>query len=343
MDGMTSVLRVHPEPFEYVDERAVHAALTADPAGYVGFFERSLKEIALGATTVELPPKRMFSDGEGQGDFRVMPCVSRNGTTVTKTVKIVGTNTVQVEVPDQITVGKAFCLHPEENYVTHVFEACLLSSARTGACAAVAAAHLVPERRRVAIVGAGRVGFYAGLYVAAYGGVEEIAFYDLDRERAADAARLLSEQVGNGTRCVAEDAPPAQADVLVLATISRAPVLLPANVETQLVMSLGADIEHQHELDPAWALAADVYVDTLDSVRVGDLRAWLASGAITRERLTDLLGVVRDGRRGRGVRPRVFISTGSALFDNVTIAYLIGDGASARRSGPFSSGLFAEA
>src|SRR5919106_2306259 len=189
MEDLKSVLRVHPEPFEYVDERAVHVALTSDPAGYVSFFERGLLAIAVGDTRVELPAKKIFSDGAGQGDFRVMPCVSRNGKTVTKTVKVVGTNTVGRAVPDQITVGRALCLHPAENYVTHVFEACLLSSARTGACAAVAMAHLAPARRHVTIVGAGRVGFYSGLYAAARGGVEEIVLCDRDRDRATSAAR----------------------------------------------------------------------------------------------------------------------------------------------------------
>lgn len=322
MDDLTSVLRVHPEPFEYVDERAVHHALTSDPADYVTFFERGLLAIATGDTRVELPAKKIFSDGAGQGDFRVMPCVSRNGKTVTKTVKVVGTNTVGRDVPDQITVGRALCLHPVENYVTHVFEACLLSSARTGACAAVAVAHLAPVRRQVTIVGAGRVGFYCGLYAAVRGGVEEIVFCDRDHQRAAGAARLLAGHLGDGIACVAADAVPRATDVVILATISRDPVLAPAEIRARLVASLGADIEHQHELAPEWPYVADVYVDTFDSLRVGDMREWLRAGAITREDVRDLIDVLRDGPLPGGGRPRVFISTGSALFDNVTIEYL---------------------
>jgi len=80
----------------------------------------------------------LFSDPGDAGDFRVMPCVVRRGGRVRKTIKVVGTNLAQQVVPGQITVGKALALHPVENFVTDLFEACLLSSARTGACAALA-------------------------------------------------------------------------------------------------------------------------------------------------------------------------------------------------------------
>ncbi|MEO8008562.1 MAG: hypothetical protein ABI728_08595 [Betaproteobacteria bacterium] len=126
------VLRISGERFLYYEESSVHRLLTTDPIAAFAYFAAGLTAAALGSISVEQPPKPIFSDSGESGDFRIMPCVLRRGNLVRKTVKIVGTNVAQRLVPGQMTVGKAFCLHPEENFITHVFEACLLFSARTG-------------------------------------------------------------------------------------------------------------------------------------------------------------------------------------------------------------------
>lgn len=322
-EPLKRLLRVHPEPYEYINEETVHAVLTSDRPGYVGFLDERVADIGAGRAAVELPPKAIFAEGPDQGDFRLMPCVVRRTGKAVKTVKLVGTNTTQREVPDQITVGRAFRLHPSENYVTHVFEACLLSSARTGACAAIAAMRLAPRRERVTIVGAGRVGFYAALYLATLEGVEEILILDAWPDRARAMAGHLTGEL----RCAVDGGGAAtqlvDTDVLVLATTSRRPICAVGDVKAALIVSVGADTFGQRELDGSWAGAGEVYVDTLDSVRVGDLRAWLddgqidAGGLVELIRLSDGAGVREDGR------VRIFISTGSALLDNLTIDYIV--------------------
>jgi ornithine cyclodeaminase/alanine dehydrogenase-like protein (mu-crystallin family) len=320
---LDAILRVHPEPYSYLDERTVHAALSADPVQYLAFLETEVTRAAQGRMSLDLPPKQLFTDPATEGDFRVMPCVTRSDAGTLKTVKLVGTNTAQLQVPDQITVGKAFCLHPVENYVTHVIEACLLSSARTGACAAIVAGRLAPSRRKVTIIGAGRVGFYAALYLANLEGVEEFVVYDREPGRSAALAEAVERITSRAVRCRVATDGPESADVVILATTSNAPILAAQEVTAGLVVSLGADTLSQRELHSSWAEAGDVYVDSLDSTEVGDLRAWLAEGVITRDRLVDLLGLFRKAAR-RDSRPtQIFISTGSALLDNLTIAYLL--------------------
>lgn len=323
-DSVFELLRVHPEPFAYIDERAVHNALTSNPLHYLEFVDRMLTRIATGRALVTLPSKLIFTDAGSSGDFRVMPCVLRDGGTVVKTVKVVGTNIVQKRVPDQVTVGKALCLDPEENFVTHVIEACLLSSARTGVCAAVAIRRLASRRQRVTIIGAGRVGYYAALYASALGGVKEIVISDTRPERATSLASVTK---GFSQRRVRVGTMPIEdriaTDVLVLATTSTTPLCRPNAVSASLIVSTGADTQGQRELSPEWAPLADVYVDSLDSARVGDLRAWLATGSMAKGDLVDLMSLCRDGPRPAGKRTRIFISTGSALFDNLTIAYLL--------------------
>lgn len=313
-------LRVHAESYTYMDETAVHRALVFAPEDFLGFVSDWLSLLATGQATIEQPPKWICTDPPtpGSGDFRVMPCVVRHGDRVVKTVKIVGTNRRQKSVPDQITVGKAFHLHPEENFITHVFEACLLSSARTGLCGALALSRLAPEQQRITIVGAGRVGYYAGLYAAALGGVEEIAFRDVEQERAEMAAAHL------GKFCRSENLTgPIESDVVILATTASEAFCSPQNTKAKVIVSLGADSEDQHELMPEWASAADIYVNGPDCLHVGDIQAWRAAGIIKEENITSLLQLWRNGPVSGSARPRVFISTGSALLDNLTIAYLL--------------------
>ena len=323
-DPAAAVTRVHPEPFTYVEEATVHAALTAAPVAALDHVEQALAALVRGDLRLDLPSKVIVEDPEdGGGDFRAMPCVVRGGGHALKVVKIIGTNVAQQSVPDQITVGKAFVLHPVENYITHIIEACLLSSARTGMCAALATRHLAASRRRVRIIGAGRVGYYCAVYLAALGDVDEILFSDRDGERAAVAAAAATATVPGSTTFAAAVAGAAPAeDVLVVATTSSAPVCGPEDTPAALVVSVGADTVTQHELDDAWPAVADVYTDSQDSFRVGDLLGWIDRGAVQADCVPTLLSLLRDGARESG-RRRVFVSTGSALMDNLAVGYLL--------------------
>lgn len=312
------VVRVHDEPWVHVDDLEVHDRLTADPAGYIAHLRARLAALASGALPLDLPPKRIFTDA--QGDFRVMPCVTGSGPSAVKTVKVVGTNLEQRRVPDQITVGKALRLDPEENFVTHVFDACLLSSARTGACGTIALELLAPDVRRVAVVGAGRVGTYTGIYLDAVLPDIELAVVDRRPERARRVARALA---AGGVRCIAGDADAVRdAEAVVIATSSREPILAPHETTARSVVSVGADSEDQHELAVEWAREAKLFVDSDDAADVGDVRSWLAAGALAAVPPT-LLDLIRSGAATDG--RRVFVSTGSALFDNLTIDYLLAE------------------
>ncbi len=320
---LQNVLRVHREPCIHYSDWRIHHLLTRNPAGYCRFIERELKECAAGRLSLELPAKLVFPDGECAGDFRVMPCVVRRPEGARKTIKLVGTNTVGRRVPDQVTVGKAWVLDPVENFVSHSFDACLLSSARTGACAAVAAARLAVSRARVNVVGAGRVGYYAALYLASLGNIDTVYLADRLDDRARRCADLLAQQVPAVRFTAVGFAELPECDVAVLATTSTRPLCAPPGWGAQLVASLGADTTYQRELDAAWLDMAEIYVDSTDSLRYGDLHAWRAAGCLREEQLTDLLQLLRSTPEPAGGRPRIFVSTGWALLDNLTIGYLL--------------------
>lgn len=319
------MLRLSDEPFEYYAEQQVHAKLTHDPVGYYGYIKEKLTRIANGQAQMEMPPKQIFSDPDSDGDFRVMPCVIRDGEHVLKTVKLVGTNALQERVPNQITVGKACVMHPSENFVSHIFEACLLSSARTGICAALGIDLLAQRRQRLTLIGAGRVGFYTVLYAAALGLADEITLVDQDDSRARACAVALQARYPEVAINVRSHNALGDTDVLVLATTSRTPLYGADDFQAGLIVSVGADTDCQRELDEHWAQAADIYVDTLDSARYGDLRAWLRAGLLEEAAMTDLFTLLRAGRGLQTDRPRIFVSTGTAMFDNLTMAYMLQD------------------
>jgi ornithine cyclodeaminase/alanine dehydrogenase-like protein (mu-crystallin family) len=356
-DALRKVLSVHDEPQVHVDELRVHALLSDKPRDYLSYVRQGIVDLGKGAATMNRPPKQIFNTGVPEhGDFRVMPCVwqqkEQSGAeskcdsqraasaaaavvVVEKTVKIVGTNVRGDVVPNQITVGKAFRLHPIENFVTHTFDACLLSSARTGACSALGIDFLSDERSRqkVVIVGSGRVGLYTGLYASCLAGTRDIVFVDREpsmAEHCSVALRALLDDAAIEGRRVSVAQSLAQcvgdADVVVAATTAAEPFLHPSDVgERALVVSVGADIDTQRELHHDWASAADIFVEAPDSAACGDLLAWHRSGHFEQSQIRanlvqlaqlNFCPLVADRRR-------VFVSTGSALFDNRTIAYLL--------------------
>ena len=318
-----NVLRVNKEPYQYITESDIHAALIEKPAHYLGHLRSCLEAISAGTAKMDLPAKQIFSDTGSDGDFRVMPCVINYPDRTVKTVKLVGTNTLQQVIADQITVGKAFMIDSDENFISHIFEGCLLSSARTGACAALAAERLGNDSRRLVIIGAGRVGYYSALYISTLLPINEIIIHDLDEQRAQQCAQQLDLQLPNCTISASHNMPEEACDILVLATTSRTPLYKKTSVASRLVISLGADTDCQHEVDEYWSTRADVYVDTMDSQRYGDLRQWIADSLVNAEDLTDLFTVIRNGVNSESDKPRLFISTGTALFDNMTMDYLV--------------------
>jgi len=316
------VLRTTTEPYVVITDADVHRALTRDPVRYFKHILGRLRDIASGNITVDMPPKQLFSDPGAQSDFRIMPCVVRDTSGSFKTVKLVGTNTLQHTVPDQITVGKALVIDPRENYITHIVDACLLSSARTGLCAALAIKLLAARHNRLTIIGSGRVGYYAAFYAAATCDIREIVFTDCVPDRAADAVSALHAHFPD-VECHALPATELTVtDIAILATTSAQPVCAPPAWQAGLVISLGADIDHQSELDAAWATAADIYVDTMDTARFGDLKAWIAQGLLDPASIKDFMALLKNNATASD-RCRLFVSTGSALFDNLTLDYLL--------------------
>ncbi len=316
------VLRVSPEPCLHVSDQRVHEIISADIRGFIAHLRTGLSKVASDELAACLPRKQVFKAMGEAGDFRVMPCILGSGEARLKIVKIIGTNKQAVRIPDQISVGQAFLLDANDNYITHAFQACLLSSARTGACALLAIEKLARRHERVRIIGAGRVGYYCGLFCSLLPGIREVVLADQDPGRADAAAGLLQQQCPSLNYHAAAAYDPGASDVLILATSSSTAFCRPPSGNADLVISLGADTDDQHELDEAWLGLSRVYVDSLDAIHYGDLKTWSARGLIDNSSLTELLALYRQPADQDSGRVRLFISTGTALFDALTIGFL---------------------
>ncbi len=317
---LQQVLRIHDEPYRYFNDLQIHHMLTVEPMQYLDHLLALLESLASGESSLELPDKLVFDDANAFSDFRVMPCVIRHPQRIRKTVKLVGTNNHRQQVPDQITVGKAFALDEKENFVSAGFAGCLLSSARTGACAATAVRLLATSTSQVRIVGAGRVGYYAAYYIAVLGNTDKIHICDTIEERAKNTALLLQTNFPELV-ITSSTEQEQQADVIVLATDSHQPICGSEQKPGGLIVSVGADTHWQHEVSEDLIAKVDIYVDTLDSFNCGDLQQWYSNNKVARNNVTDLLTLLRE--KPAPGKPVLFISTGSALFDNLTIDYLL--------------------
>jgi ornithine cyclodeaminase/alanine dehydrogenase-like protein (mu-crystallin family) len=320
--ALNELLRINNEPYVFYDDAAVHDALTASPRAYLDHLLDSLRAIARDEAELELPPKAVFADPGERSDFRVMPCVVRFPDRVRKTVKIIGTNWPREIVPGEISVGKAFALHSAENFIEAGFAGCILSSARTGACAVTGMRLLAPHCESLAIIGAGRVGYYTALYAAALPSIKRIEFSDIDTRRAELAAQLIGKQRPDlDTGCFQADDLTGKPQALVLATDSQEPLFDAAGHRPQLVISVGADTDWQRELDASVLDHYAICLDTQDSRHWGDLKRFEDERRLEDRPMLDLrdLLLAPDERPS----PALFISTGSALFDNLTIDYLL--------------------
>lgn len=377
------LLRVTAEPLQQLSDRQVHQLLTVHLDDYLKYVKNGLGDIGAGRAAIDLPPKQLFQQTGEAGDFRVMPCVrtAADGR-VHKTVKLVGTNKVGIQVADQITVGKACYLEPEENFISHQFDACLLSSIRTGACAAIAADYLLdpatfePTRfapatsdssgrdaMTLTLVGAGRVGLYTAWCLSRFFTFSQINVVDRQTERAEALCGFLQTLLPDCRSDVAGSINDCDSRLLVLATDSTRPIFNPDELQPprlgtnplgpdqlppdqlslnqinpELVISLGADSLDQREIEtsPIWD-GATLFVDTVDSVRYGDLAAWQRGADQRLVELTELAALTEPGALrwknradeselaadGISSHPKLFISTGSALLDNLTMSYLV--------------------
>ena len=220
-----------------------------------------------------------------------------------------------------------------------------LTDVRTAAAGAVAAKLLArPGASVAAVLGAG---VQAGLQLEALAlvrPIREARLWARDAEKAAEAARRLTERLGFPVSAEADPAAAVRgADVVVTTTPSSTPLLEAGWLQPgQHVTAMGSDAEQKNELDPAIVAGADLYVaDSLAQTRrLGELHHAVAAGLVAADapfaELGQLVAGLRPGRTD-AASLTVCDLTGTGVQDTA-IATLARDRARSAGAGtPFES------
>jgi alanine dehydrogenase len=231
-------------------------------------------------------------------------------------------------------------LDPETGSLVAILDGRFITEARTAAVSAVSVRRLArPDARVLAIIGSG---VQARSHLDAISRVRTLAEVRVWSPTAAHRetfAREMSETSPVPVRA-AESAGDATrgADIIVLATASREPVIADEDVSPGThICAVGACRPDQREMPTALIARARVYVDSRAGARAeaGDLLLPIAHGAITDQHIVGELGELASGAiEGRRTPEDVtlFKSLGMAAED-VVAARLAVDRASAKQLG----------
>jgi len=187
---------------------------------------------------------------------------------------------------------------------------------RTAAATAVAAKYLARRDSRTAtIVGCGRQGVAQLAALVRVLPIERVSAIDSDAGRATAYAAAMTARLGVEVRAADAIAP---ADVLVTCTPASRPFVREL-ARGSFVAAVGADNPQKCEIAPEAMRDAVVIADVLDQcATIGDLRAAIAAGAMTREDVRAELGAIIAGRAiGRRSEDEtiIFDSTGAGFQD----------------------------
>jgi alanine dehydrogenase len=253
-----------------------------------------------------MPPK-VYVPAYPAGDFRAMPALG-GGHALLKWVTSFPGNPAQ-GLP---TVMGLVLLSDSSNGVLRaVLDAGAVTALRTGAAAVLAAETLGrSDARSAAVVGAGVNGLAAARTFVARG--RDVSLYDLDTDRAEQAARDLGAHVSGRDEALG-------ADLVVTMTPGHEVLLLEGSLRPgQHVSLMGADGPGKAEIAVAELARAHVFADDWEQAsHNGELVHAVEAGVLARADVTELGAVLAGDAPGRQSDDEitVFDSTGLAIQD----------------------------
>jgi ornithine cyclodeaminase/alanine dehydrogenase-like protein (mu-crystallin family) len=316
------LLRLKEEPCNYFSEAAIHQFLMKNARQYMNALEKFYILWKRRKSMVSYPRKQLFQTAGLKGDFRVMPCVITGlKRTPIKAVKIIGTNEEERTLKDKISVGKALLLHPHDNYVQGIFDVCAFSSFRTAAISVLVFKHLVEKSNGpVAIVGAGRIGYYTAMLLQDWLKVKNFYLVDPNKRRASLLRQLIEKKKASSEILTLKKAC-SSVQALFLATDSTSALVDARNAgNVDFVSSVGADCDYLSEVDKSLLKERRIITDSLDNIYFGDLNRWRKQGLLKESRVEDFRTII--GKKQRTKTTKLFISTGTAVQDAFTCHFL---------------------
>ena len=316
-----------------LSEKDVRAVLSMDDL--IAAMETALDQFSAGGVR---QPLRTIVEIGGQAFYGVMPAfIGTPAALGTKLVSVYHSNAAR-GLPSHLAT---IVLHdPETGALLAIMDGRYITEARTAAVSAASARHLARQDARVlAILGSG---VQARSHLDALSRVrsfDEIRVWGRNASRVTalldDApAHARARLVATGSVEAAVD----QADVIVLVTASREPVLHRSAVRDGAhVCAVGACRPDQREMETALVRDARVFVDSRAGAlaEAGDLVIPIKEGALEASHIAGELGDVFGGRlpgRRSASEITIFKSLGMAVED-VAAAHLAFERASERGLG----------
>ena len=286
-----------------LDEPAVRAVLPM--TDLIPAMERALA--AFSAGEVQQPVRTVLEVGADRAYFGVMPAYTGDAMGA-KLVTVFAKNLEQ-GLPSHLAT--ILLLDPATGALAAILDGRYITEARTAAVSAVSARHLArPDAAILAILGSG---VQATSHLEALRLVRDFREVRVWSPTAAHRERFAAEH-GIHASGTAEEAVRG-ADVIALVTASKTPVLESAWVQDGAhVISVGACVPSQQEMDPALVRRARLIVDSRAAAvrESGDV---IAAGS---EHIAGELGEVAAGRvagREHAAQVTVFKSLGLAVED----------------------------
>lgn len=228
------------------------------------------------------------------------------------------------ENPPGANLGSLLLLFDDTNgFPLAVMDGVYVTAARTGAGAALATQALATGAESIGLVGTGVVAWYSLLAMKqACANLASLKVFSRSEQRRLELASRVASELGLEAAAVAtvEDAV-ADVDVIVTATNSPEPVLLPHHLSPGVhVNAMGIRTEIAPKTTAACLVIGDGREETIGD---GKFSVAIAAGAVTEEDLGPDLGSVLDGVRPdvQG-RPTMFDSSGVALQDVTCARYV---------------------
>lgn len=209
-------------------------------------------------------------------------------------------------------------------YPVLVSEMTILTALRTAATSAVAARALArPERRVMALIGAGAQSEFQALAFKALLGIEEVRVFDRDVEAIDKFCLNLATSGLRIIRATSVAEAVAGADIITTCTAdkTRAHVLTPDLIVPGMHLNaIGGDCPGKTELHPDIVAAASVFTEYTPQTRIeGEIQQMPADFAVTE--LWTVLSGKAAGRRSTS-EVTLFDSVGFAIEDFSTLRYV---------------------
>ena len=253
-------------------------------------------------------PSKVYVSNYPAGDFRAMPAIG-DGHALLKWVTSFPGNSAR-GLPT--VTGLVLLSDAEDGRLLAVFDAAAVTALRTAAAGVLAADTLCrAEASSYAVIGCGVNGAEAARMLVAHGVTPVV--WDVDAGRREFVAERL------GARAASSPAEALACEVVVTVTPGAEVLYSEGSLEAgQHVSLMGADGPGKAEIAIEELRRAHVFCDDWEQAsHGGELAAAVATGAVTRETVTELGTVLvgdADGRRSAG-DITLFDSTGLAIQD----------------------------